>query len=89
MEAMGYGIIIGLLMGAGMFVGLGLGIKAKGTSNWQPFDLFGGKCEEEQIMQAAKVKPANYDEPPGTAEEYKATHSRDGFHEELPNAKRY
>ena len=87
MESIGYGIIIAALIGIAQFGGLWLGIKAKGTSVFQPFNFLNDKREEEEIMQAAKVKPANYDEPPKTAEEYQAKYSRDGFHEELPHAK--
>ena len=89
MEAIGYGIIIGALIGLGMFVGGILVLQVKAMPNWQPFNFLNDKKEEEEIIKAGKrVKPSNYDEPPATAEEYHAKYERDGFHEELKHAPR-
>ncbi len=84
MEAIGYGIIIGVLIGLGIFAGACLILKVQKTPDWQPFSFLTDKSEEEKIMTAGKVKPANYDEPPQTAEEYHQNYKRDGFAEELP-----
>ena len=98
MTAIGYGIIIGGLIGLLSFIsliaGAALMLKVKNIPNWQPFDFLGPKegdgradKEREKIMQAGRVKPANYDGPPRTAEEFHADFKRDGFHEELPSGK--
>lgn len=89
MTAIGYGIIIGALIGIGMFVGAWVALKLKASPNWQPFSqLFGKGNEEEEIMQAAQriSQPANYDEPPGTAEEEASKYKRRSAHEELKDA---
>lgn len=88
MEAIGYGIIIGALIALGIVAGALLVLQVKAVPNWKPFDFLRDKGEEEEIMKAAKIKPANYDGEPQTAEEYQASFKREGFHEELPSAKR-
>lgn len=87
MEAIGYGIIIGALFALAMVAGGLLVLQVKGMPNWKPLDFLNDKSEEEEIMQAGRVKPANYDEPPATAEHYHANYKRDGYAEELPHAK--
>jgi len=88
MEAIGYGVIIGGLIGLGMFSGMWLMQKVKSSPNWVPFASLFDKGEEAEIMKAARVKPSNYDEPPKTAEEYHRNYERDGYHEELMREKR-
>ncbi len=88
MEAIGYGIIIGALIALGIVAGGLLVLQIKGVPNWKPLDFLNDKGEEEEIMQAGRVKPANYDEGPTSAEEFHSPKfKRDSFHEELPSAK--
>lgn len=88
MESIGYGVIIGFLIGVGMFAGFWLCLQVKSSPGWQPFSFLHDKGEEEEIMKAGRVKPANYDEPPKTAEEWQAKYQRDGYHEDLVHEKR-
>lgn len=88
MEAIGYGIIIGGLIALGIVAGGVLALQVKATPNWKPLDLFGDKDVEEKIMQAGRVKPANYDEGPDSPEAFHSLkYKRDGYAEELPDAK--
>ena len=89
MAAIGYGILIALLMGLSAFAATCVVLKLKAMPNWQPLDkIFGKGNEEEELMKAAQrvSRPANYDEPPGTAEEEAAKYKRHGAHEELKDA---
>lgn len=90
MEAIGYGILIAALMGLSAFAAMCVALKLKATPNWQPFSQMFGKNneEEEELMKAAQrvSQPANYDEPPGTAEEEASKYVRRGAFEELKDA---
>lgn len=88
MEAIGYGLIFGTIFLVALIAGAVLMLHVKNMPEWKPFDFLNNKDEEEKIMRADKVKPANYDEPPKSAEEYALKYKRDGFHEELPSAER-
>ncbi len=90
MTAIGYGIVIATLMGLSAFAAMWVVLKLKVAPNWQPFSqMFGkGNEEEEELMKAAQrvSQPANYDEPPGTAEEEASKFKRQGAYEELKDA---
>lgn len=91
MTAIGYGIIIALLMGLSAIATAVVVLKLKAVPNWQPLNnLFGGGDdeEEEEIMKAAqrRSEPTNYDESPGTAEIEMSKYKRRGAFEELKDA---
>ena len=90
MEGIGYGILIAALMGLSSFAAAWVVLKLNVTPNWQPFSQIFGKSneDEEELMKAAQrvSQPANYDEPPGTAEEEASKYVRRGAFEELKDA---
>ena len=77
-----YGIIIGALIGLGMFAGAYMAFKLKATPQWRPFKMMDNgddKRVEEEIRKG--WSQFNIEEPPPTADamarRFSKTHSEE------------
>jgi len=87
-----YGIIIGALIGSGMFIGGWLTLKLKALPDWRAFRMQlpdtkeNGESEASAYPSAGKFTPFNIEDtsPPKSAEEMAARfRGRNSYHEDV------